>query len=181
MSLALLFIVISLSAQAQSVRRKSSAPEWKEFVSTKGGFSALMPGSPAEESSAEESPLVGQTQRRSFESIAESVMFIIAYEDTPGLANYSSEEADQFRLAFMRTYGQGLAEGLEGKIVKETDITLEGHPGKELLIKCSDGQFTARFGWIKWRFYHLVAGPAPFKEGADLVAKFLNSFKLLTK
>jgi predicted Zn finger-like uncharacterized protein len=71
----------------------------------------------------------------------------------------------------------------DGTVVKETDLSLNGVPGKELHVEPAEGGFLAfRFFLVRGkphdRLYILMVGLGNEKIGADHAAKFFDSFKI---
>jgi len=78
----------------------------------------------------------------------------------------------------------GALSGTNGKakLVGETDISIEGHPGRELRVEYPDGFSIARIYLVRNRIYQVFASiPADKKAQEPTVVKILDSFKLLSQ
>jgi hypothetical protein len=77
-------------------------------------------------------------------------------------------------------YRDDMKLGFSGaKVARETKITLDGHPGRELEIAHSEGKVFARIYLVKSRSYELQVVGRPVKTSSQPeVQTFFNSFKL---
>lgn len=103
--------------------------------------------------------------------------FIVGYVDRPEIVEPMGKRA----LDFLR---DSAMTGLEGKakLVSETDISLEGHPGRQLKIEFSDGITIARIYLVSNRVYQAVGSLSADKKNQEQeVIKILDSFKLLSQ
>lgn len=72
--------------------------------------------------------------------------------------------------------------GSKGKLISETDISLNEHPGREMKIDFSDSLSIARFYIVRSRVYQVIASlPAVKKDEEPAAIKILDSFKVLTQ
>jgi hypothetical protein len=101
--------------------------------------------------------------------------FIVGYVQRPDVIESMGKKAlDLLRGAAMT--------GLEGRLTNETDISLEGHPGRQLKIEFSDGFNIIRIFLVGNRVYQVVGGfPMEKKNQEPAVIKILDSFKLLSQ
>ena len=76
---------------------------------------------------------------------------------------------------------EGIVESSHGKLLKETKITLDKWPGRELLVGPTEGtplEFTYRIYCVGKRQYCLAAGGATGLKPSDAdTKKFFDSFK----
>jgi hypothetical protein len=166
-----------LASHTDQKTPQAAQSEWREFSSRQGQFSVVMPGMPKEETEVKEIPIVGKGEVHLFILTSESGVYVVGYLDIPGLAQQSQAFCDSFGKGFLKTIGEGTANGAGGKVVKDTDISYGKDPGKEILIEVPAGIATARAYFIKRRGYQLIAAPTSGSDPAS-VKKFLDSFKV---
>jgi hypothetical protein len=171
-------LALLLAHLTQAINLQAGQSEWTVYSSKEGGFSILMPGMPKEQVSTQEVPNMGTAQIHLFVVRHESGFYMASYVDYPPLAKTDQENADSFGKGFLRSVGQGIAQGAKGKVVKETEINFGAYPGREILIELPAGLLTARAYFIKRRGYQLIAGPStPGAENGN-IKKFLDSFRV---
>ena len=171
-------VALLLAHFTQVVKLQAGQSEWSIYSSKDGGFSIMMPGMPKEEVSTQEVPNLGKAQIHVFVVKDESGFYMASYVEYPPLAKIDQEHADEFGKGFLRSVGQGIAQGANGKVVKETEIDFGTYSGKEILIALPAGLVTARAYFIKRRGYQLVAGPSTAGAENGNIKKFLDSFRV---
>lgn len=148
---------------------------WKEFSSAEGGFSALFPSTPAEHSQkintqagAIELHLIGAEQS--------GREYMVAYNDYPQTLIETSHPGKVLDGA-----RDGAVGNLRGRLLKETQISLEQYPGRELTIRVPDGGrlMQTRIYIVKNRLYQVGVVTSEEAAGSKETGKFLDSFKLL--
>src|SRR5438876_8198660 len=137
-------IALLLAHFTQVVKLQAGQSEWSVYSSKDGGFSIMMPAMPKEEVSTQEVPNLGKAQIHVFVVKDESGFYMASYVEYPPLAKIDQEHADEFGKGFLRSVGQGIAQGANGKVVKETEIDLGTYSGKEILIALPADLVTAR-------------------------------------
>src|SRR5882762_8352189 len=75
-----------LASHTDQKTPQAAQPDWREFRSTQGRFSVLMPGTPQEQTEVKEFPEVGRGETHLFVLGSESGVYGAAYLDLPGLA-----------------------------------------------------------------------------------------------
>ena len=153
---------------------------WKEFSSTDGRFAAQFPGTPR---ATTETVNVsgGQLEVRIFQ-LQTFAEYSVIYSDYPA-APSSAEAAARI----LDTIVKGAARAVNATLLSETEISIEGHPGRLLKERLPGGSILrAKFYLVGRRLYQ-VAITTPPEEGAsaatvkfadDTAWKFLGSFKL---
>jgi len=150
---------------------------WEKYTSQEGGFSILMPGTPGEkiqkvdmkigEKYVKINMYMFLLQRPGFS-------YMVVYNDMP---QWNPEDVD-FILDSGRDRG---IVSLKGKLLKEKDIWIDGHPGREIKIVGADGFiYFSRMYLVKYRFYQVSVTTLGEDASSPNVARFLNSFKLIT-
>lgn len=187
----LLLLVISAVVHAQDLPPAPAAdfvPEqWKEFVSTEGGFKVRMPGVPSEVSFPIEDKSGGAVAH--FHNlITNTAEYAVGY--TIFARDLETLQPSKVTLDGIRD--RALARE-NGKLLSEEDITAAGHPGRSLVIEVSDGIFRDRYFLVGNRLYTVTvftpkviarsnAGTEGIRTAQESVAKrFLDSFSLLPK
>lgn len=151
----------------------------QEFQSQTGGFAVMLPGTPTQETSTRNVPLVVpiDTYLFSVNKGAEGA-YMVAYTDFPKshIQESTPEELlDGVRDGNVRGFG-------EGRLLSEEVISLSGYQGRDIKAEVAgEGILRARFFLVDCRLYQIIwVGP---KENAfsRSVGEFLDSFKLLEK
>ena len=149
---------------------------WTEFTSAEGAFSVLMPGTPAEQTQAQDTDL-GPIDVHMYTFEGGDVAYLIGYNVFPAAVIDASTPA-----AILDGARDGQVETVKGTLVNESEITLGTYPGRDLEIQVegSDGasSLRTRLFMVGDRLYQLVvAGPKGQSTSPDTI-KFLDSFKL---
>ena len=81
---------------------------------------------------------------------------------------------------------KGMARNIHGRLSSETNITLEGYPGREILIDVPDWEgremtLKARLFLVKNRLYQILWVAPKGKASVKEMDNFLQSLKLLKK
>ena len=187
----LLLLVISAVVHAQDLPPAPAAnfvPEqWKEFVSSEGGFKVRMPGVPSEVSQPIEGK-PGGAVGHFHNLITKTAEYAVGY--TILARDLETSQPSKVTLDGIRD--RTLAKE-NGKLLSEQDITAAGHPGRSLVIEVSDGIFRDRYFLVGNRLYTLTVFTPKIKAPSDADSegirtaqesganRFLDSFNLLTK
>ncbi len=190
----LMLLVLIGSSIDGIAQRKKSAPQpaddyfperWKEFSSEDGTFRILFPGTP-KESNADENFSPGRYPI--YYAIYKSFLSYMAlYAEYDGdIENPASANA-----IFDRARNKIISVSAELKesprIIKDEDISFEGHPGRFLQVALSNNKVTwNKFIIVKNRFYFLqvemLKGASRAGNDYEKIAmRFLNSFRLPVK
>ncbi|HEV7680982.1 MAG TPA: hypothetical protein VGO68_02585 [Pyrinomonadaceae bacterium] len=152
---------------------------WKEFSSSEGGFSVLVPTNPVKE----------EKQLISMIGTVTSVMFVARTNAEYGVsyADYTPEiEGTELLTPFLDSVRDSGVQGIKGQLLDETEISFEGHPGRFYRVEFGGGYLVnVKLLVIKNRLY-LVIATTYGKKAPVIVArayegfakKFLDSFKL---
>jgi hypothetical protein len=147
---------------------------WSEFRPAGGGFTVMMPGQAAAESDHEE--VCGARAPVWMGSLnVDTGIYLVGYMDAPqclldrglpGVFDYFREDVSSDN----------------SRIVSESQIRLQGHPGLELSVTvdgdASSGIMRSRVYVVRGRLY-MTAGAAIGSGNDASVTRFLNSFTLL--
>ncbi len=150
----------------------------QEFKSEAGGFSVMTPTPLQEEAKTLETE-AGKIDLHLFAGQLDDIAYVIGYSDYPPEAappGYAEKMLDGAR--------NGSVGNTQGRLVSETNITLAGYPGRELVIETrgEDSPPTiikGRLFMVKNRLYQVTAVAPRGKAGDKVIDDFLQSFKLL--
>jgi hypothetical protein len=158
--------------------------KWKEFSSTDGKFKVLFPGVPKESSNVQEND-VGKLNIH-FVTYKSFISYSVVYTNYP--RNVEESSTIKKFLDDVRDGGLSAVSKANPKIIKESDITLGGHPGRFLQVELA-GNAVLRVKWIAFgeRLY-VVSVTTPKGHynalGAEndyekIAMSFLDSFQII--
>ena len=155
---------------------------WKEYSSRQGRFSILFPGRPSEEDTSFDTA-AGRLEARQYK-LATSAYYIVDYTDFPLVLEQEPGKLNQT----FNSIRDGAVANAQGKVLSESDLRLEGHPGRELKIAIPDGGIIrVRMYAVGQRIYQTaVTTPKELKapDGGRFdearALKFLDSLKLIS-
>jgi hypothetical protein len=150
------------------------AAVWTELVPDDKSFAVLLPGTPKKQTKEVKTPQGTLTITTwVLEPEKDGPAYLVSYSELPGGPHKLTAEQrlDQAR--------DGAVASTKGKIQSEKKMTLQGHPGRDLLILTKDKQHLhTRLFVVGARLYQLfVVGTAAQVASKD-TAKFFDSFKL---
>ncbi|HKP35388.1 MAG TPA: TonB family protein [Pyrinomonadaceae bacterium] len=188
--LALFTCVPVCSAQTSSANQTQSS-DWKEFVSSEGHFSVLVPGTPSLTRKTIHSSR-GDIESFTYDLDRDGALYSIMYIDIP--ISLPGPEATKRALDAGRNNMFAKFSGLQ--LVSEKEISLAGNPGREALVYNNRDVIRARHLMVKNRLYlnvFLMPNRDALKTGTDFRSTenlterfektsllFLDSFKLLS-
>jgi hypothetical protein len=168
-----IFLVLTVAALVNGFQ---SSAEWVRYDSAQGRYSVLLPQQPKLASQEGTAPSGAKmTQYRA--TVADSnSMYSVAYFDLLPDTAYSLDKGRD-----------GMVNAVQGTLLSEEVISLEGHPGRELkvLAKNSDYELLirARLYEIGGRVYilqHAFLKSSDSPTVAEKTAKYFDSFKVTT-
>lgn len=149
------------------------AAAWTRHLSTTGGFSVRMPGAPREQRLPPHAPtrrVSGQKLEAKWGPATYSVTAIkysVTRRDIRG-------ELDAFRDATVVA--------AKGKLERVEDLTLDGSPGRELVLMLRDGRtMRVRAFFAGRKHYQLLAVVPRGQESSAETNGFFDSFRLLSR
>jgi hypothetical protein len=149
--------------------------DWVSFNSPEGRFSIGAPTKPQENVKDIDSD-VGKLQLHSFASSSAIAYFMVSYGD------YPNEPAADRRELVLDGVRDGVIKGLEGELISETKISINGYPGRQLLarktIEGSETTFNWRIYLVGPRVYQVAVATKKSDSATPEITKFLNSFRL---
>ena len=148
---------------------------WETFASKEGRFRVLLPGEPKASKSTSKTER-GEIENFTFTIEVGKNTYAVAYFDFPGVL----PEGKQIKAA-LEGGQQGLLKNLGTvKVLEDKEITLDGYPGKHVVVENAEKEYTltARLYLVKQRHYTLMISTPLGKADAPEVRKFLDSFRL---
>lgn len=145
---------------------------WKEFRSTEGRFSVSMPGTPEVETREVPSDL-GPLSTHVFTATEKSIPYVVAYTDYP----VDSPDAEM-SATILNGARDGVVKSLGATVVKEKEIQLDGHPGKDLEMTSGPLRLRAKIYLVGVRLYQVLSVAPKAGKVPKSVDRFLASFKL---
>lgn len=156
----------------------SAAPAPKEFKSEAGRFSVTTPAQMQESVQPVETQS-GKIDLHLFTGQQDEIAYIVGYCDySPDLAKPENAEH------MLDGARDGAVSNTKGKLIGESSITLDGHPGREIGVQVAPEDqppmiIKGHFFMVKNRLYQVTV-VAPRSRAQDkAVDDFLQSFKLL--
>jgi len=148
-------------------------PGWKEFRSSEGAFSILLPGTPTEQIST-----AGPIDFHFFVLEQKDITYMVGYSDYPD--TLVQERTPDVMLDGTR---DGAVANVQGELLSELIISLNEYPGRELKIESHGGKVTTktRIFMVGHRLYQVMVATRKEKAFSENVKRFLDSFKLLEK
>lgn len=158
-----------------SIACKASAPE--EFSDQNGKFSVMTPVSLKETVQAVDTA-VGSVDIHLFIGEKGNSAYMVGYSDYPAEIIEQSDPA-----AMLDGARDGAVSNISGTLISETAITLDGNPGRELVITAkvddSDADVKARIYMVGNRLYQVLVIGVKGEVTPEDADAFLQSFKLL--
>jgi hypothetical protein len=169
---------LSMVAVASAATTAHAADEWKTLTSEKGAFTISMPGTPTESQQTYDTDAGPVTATLyMLELDGGNVAYLAGFNDFDKKQVAGKDPQDMLDGA-----RDGAVANVQGTLVKETKITLDGNPGREILVQApGDMLVYARVYLVKNRLLQaLVVMPKKTLKEGD-VTKFLTSITLLKK
>jgi hypothetical protein len=149
---------------------------WPTFDSPEGRFSVVLPTKPTVEVKDIDSA-VGKLTMYAYSSSNNVAYFMVSFGDYPKDPTDAAQKE-----TVLDGVRSGVVKGLEGTLLSETKITIDGHPGRAFkakrIVEGSEMVFNWKIYLVGRRLYQMaVATTTPNAESPD-VGRFLASFKL---
>jgi hypothetical protein len=148
------------------------AQEWPAFKSTEENFTISLPREPKQERTTGRSPLGNGHHIYSLDSGDVSFTVSISVIDPPLTKPKDIKQTFDFARDMV-------AMVTAGKLREDSDISLDGFPGRQIRIEKGKQIWTLRAYLVKQRLYQLMTTEPKGKDTHPSVAKFFESFKLL--
>jgi len=154
---------------------------WKEFSSSEGRFKVQFPGTPVESSGQVGSS--GLMHVAAYKSAALYSAMYLDYFENPKDFVAVMELLDNLRLGEFETAEK---KGMNPKLLSETSLSLDGYPGRFLVLEFSNNHiYRRKMVVVKNRVYIITATAPKDDPGVGtnsyeaLALRFINSFSLL--
>ncbi|MFO0956906.1 MAG: hypothetical protein U0800_05490 [Isosphaeraceae bacterium] len=162
---------------ALAVAAAGCGPKLREYTHAQDGFAVKLPGTPSRTAQTTPGPF-GPITYQAHSLKAGPVEYTVTYNELPRGFGFGMSPWD----GPMSRLGGAVAGALEkgGKLVEQSDVTLCGHPGRELTLELpGGGRYRGRMFVVGSKFYQVVvtAPAAGFPE--DRAREVLDSFTLL--
>jgi hypothetical protein len=166
-------LLIPLALLLTAAPRLAAAQEWKPYSNDECRCSAQFPGTPQQRNQPMRTNL-GNLDAKMVTLEVPDAFYAIAFVDYPKDKLDKSKATPEDLLNGAR---DGAVANVKGQLAKETKITMNGYPGRDLRIEApGDLLLLARIYMVKERLYQsLVVMPKSRESGAD-AQKFLDSF-----
>ncbi len=142
---------------------------WKEIAEPSLGFSVMMPAQPTEEYKN-----VQDLKIKLLAAKGDGVLCLAGHMFIPGALPSKTGMTE-----FFRGFSGGFARGMKAKIVGEKEISFDGFPGREFILKNDLVTGYCRVYMVNGHAYMLISMPTLTDGGEKAMAKFFDSFKLM--
>ena len=150
-------------------------PEWAKVDSTEGRFSVVMPTTP-QTSSSDVDTRLGKLKLYTLSSSSKVGEFMLSYADYPNEAN----PADKDKV--LDGVIDGVLKGLQGELISQNKITLNGNPGREMRARRTIEGAEMIFSWkvvlVGRRLYQMGVGTSKGDAESPDIQKFFMSLQL---
>ncbi|MDD5291787.1 MAG: hypothetical protein PHY46_01200 [Candidatus Omnitrophica bacterium] len=150
---------------------------WKQYASVEGGFSVQLPGEPEGQKIILDTQ-VGRTYLNMYTLNRKDDNFIYAvgYVDYPDEL-FNLKSVDQI----LNDGRDGAARNVQGVLTKESNISIEGYPGREFTIEVGNGEAVVKgkLFLVGQRVYQLMVTTDKKWSDSYNIKRFLDSFQLI--
>jgi serine/threonine-protein kinase len=161
----------------QKLLSSTTAPAaWQEFSSAEGNFAVLMPGTPSYEKKSQSTAL-GPIDMHMFTlNLKRDAVYMVMYSDYPEIVTRAKP------VDLLDGGRNGALSNTKGKLVGEQNMSLDGFPGREIVIEVpGKGLMKLRAFMVRQRLFQVMAVGTKEKIDHEDTAKYLTSFRLLTR
>ncbi len=167
---------VAAIALAQAIRGVNLTPS-QVFTSQTGKFSISAPVSLKETTQSVDTQ-IGPIELHMFSADASNASYMVGYSDYPAeIVNQSDPQK------MLDGSGQGMAQNMGGTIVTANQISLNGNPGRELVVTATSQNqkitVKANIYLVGNRLYQVMIGLLSSDFNETTADSFLKSFKLL--
>ena len=149
---------------------------WQEFSSPDGNFAVLMPGTPSYEKQ-NQSTALGPIDMHMFTlNIRRDAAYMIMYSDYPEIVTRAKPDD------LLDGGRNGALSNTKGKLIGEQNMSLDGFPGREIVIEVpGKGLMKVRAFLVGRRLFQVIAVGTKEKIEHEDTGKYLTSFRLLAR
>jgi hypothetical protein len=153
---------------------------WKEYSSPRGRFTIMFPGTPTDEDNSS-----GSLEGRRY-MLKTTAVYTVYYSDFPANFPNDLEKEGALRKQFLDASRDIVLARSKGKVLSETDISIDGHPGRMIKIALANGTiYRDKTYLVGKRIYQIIVvtpseslAPDGGRFDETRATKFLDSFKL---
>lgn len=167
-----LVIIVLVGLLDQALGKLAASSRWVSYTSPDGGYAVTLPGKPVESTRTTRGPS-GPIELRfvATQAMDGSGAYGVGYLDYPASARGQRDAESRL---------DAMTHAFPGQMLSNRVITVDGHPGREFSVRRTKGVTTMRVFLVRQRLYELIA-TSPEGAGAETLATFLNSFRLLPR
>jgi len=173
------------NASPVSTPASDYTPEtWKPFASQEGKFKVRFPGAPKETTETVDAPVGGvRFHKVAYDSF---ITYSVVYFDCPVDLEESSLAKDL--LDTVRDGGLSQVEGEDPRVVRESELSVDGHPGRFLhVVLKGDGVIRMKTVVFGNRMFVVTVGtpkgqanvPGTENDYESIAMSFLDSFQII--
>ena len=148
--------------------------EWKEYAISNGAFAISMPTAPIIEKHAIETETGHIDTRIVMAKIGSSVAYAVVYCEYPQDALFSRAPEK-----YLNTASDQMLRKMNGILINESDIRLDGYPGREIRMSVPNGILQMKLYAVGNRSYQIYAVSLDGSGSTVDARRFLASFRLL--
>lgn len=141
--------------------------DWKEFASTDGGFTVLLPPNPAQKEQPD--PKINYKIRAVSAEPAKAQNYSVQYFDL-------ADKPINNHLYFAWLKNHLLAGG--GKLARENEVNLESYPGREMIVEMPNDEVLVRRVYLAEARVFFLTAQYPKGKSPAAAQKFFESFKI---
>ena len=167
----LIAVTLLLTGGSQQAKLKNAQSDWIVFAPKDGGYSVKLPWKPT----ALSLPHDTAEGRILYELIHEDLKYVVGYMNQP----ISVETADRDK--FLSTAAESGITSSGGKVLRNTSISLNGFPGREVTGEMEGFSYRSRVYLVRQRLYLLIVWQLPNKTDSENAAKFFDSFQIVAR
>lgn len=167
------FIPTATLILATSLLTCKPETKWSTYTSEEFGFAVLMPGAVSHESQSVPTVDGPQTLHS----------FTASGPNTASYGVFCSELVDwegQEPALILDEVRDGGVSGVNGQLLNEREITLDGFPGRAITIRGEGGEYyLSNIYLVVGQVYHVLVTVFNLEDAEKDMAKFFSSFRLL--
>jgi hypothetical protein len=148
--------------------------EWKEYTISTGAFAISMPTSPVIESHAVDTGSGPIDTQIVLAKTDPSVAYAMVYCEYPQDALFCIAPEK-----YLNTASHRMVEKMNGDVISESHILLDGFPGREIKMTVSNGILHLKLYAVGKRSYQIYAVALNDRTAHKEARRFLSSFRLL--
>lgn len=150
--------------------------EWKEYAISKGAFAISMPTAPVIENHVIETETGQIDTHIVLAKTGSSVAYAVVYCEYPQDALFCRAPEK-----YLNTASDQMVRKMNGTLISETDIRLDGFPGREIRMRVPNGILHLKLYAVGKHSYQIYAVALDNNGSYADARKFLASFRLLSE